>query len=52
MDSKVKKKTGHGIYMEHLVKWNEKRKYEATWIVESGLKKREIPTKLLQVDPP
>ena len=44
LDSKVKKKTRHGIYMEHLIKWKDKLESKATWITKSDFRKRGIPT--------
>ena len=52
LDSKVKKKTTHYIYMEHLITWKDKPESEATWIAKSEFKKIRTPTKLLQDDPP
>lgn len=52
LDSRVKKKTRHGIYMEHLVKWKNQPESEATWVAEHEFKKRGISQDLLNTDPP
>ena len=39
LDSRVKKKTRHDIFMEHLIKWKDQLEYKAAWIVESEFKK-------------
>ena len=52
LDSRVKKTTGHKVYMEHLIKWKEKPVSKATWVAETEFKKVGIPLDLLQTDPP
>ena len=52
LDSRVKKKTRHDIYMEHLIKWRNQTESEATWIAESEFKKKGITTEFLNIDPP
>lgn len=52
MDSRIKKTTFHGTYMDHLIKWKDKIKSKVTWIDESDFGKKGIPTKFLQIYPP
>lgn len=52
MDSRIKKKTCHGTYMEHLIKWKDQPESEVTWIDESDFGKKGIPMKFLQIYPP
>lgn len=48
MDSRVKKKTRHKIYMEHLVEWRKQLESEVTWIPESDFKKHGIIEEFLR----
>ena len=51
LNSKVKKKIRHKIYMEHHVKWKYLPTAEATWVAKTYFKKLGISMDLLPVDP-
>ena len=47
LESRVKKATGHQVYMEHLIKWKDQPEFEATWVEEGHFKKFGIDPALL-----
>ena len=52
LDSRVKKSTRNNTYKEHLVKWKDTPKDEATWISESDFKKHGSSKEFLSTQVP